>query len=155
MPSRETNESPTGALARPGIEGTVMPTAPKAPASAAIFIGAHITVQDAFAPMFDATVTASDSPRYPRKSGTDEEWLAVVLGIIGTSDKSETPVVAEALRLTALGDKCTVYVNTLAYGVRSTEAGKSFDVFPTIAAAQGWQQVESIARAAGCKIINL
>jgi hypothetical protein len=131
-------------------------SSPKAAAKSAVFIGVHNVMVDALAPQYERTVTASDSPTYPKRHGTPGEWREVVLAIIAESDSGERPVVAEALVLAATGARCTVYVNTMALGVRAAQdAGKMWEQYPTVASAEGWAQFVSIARSMGAVIVNL
>jgi hypothetical protein len=158
MPNRVSHQSLSPRLAFAWADkGTGMSsTTPKAAATAAVFIGVHSTMVDALAPRHDRTVSASDSPQYPRKHGTPEEWLSTVRGIISKSDGAESPVLAEAMTLATMGKRCTVYVATLSLGVKAPAGSpKMFDQYPTVAAADGWAQFVSIARAMGATIISL
>jgi hypothetical protein len=122
----------------------------------AIFIGASQNVQDRYALKFDVTITASNAPQYPRKHGTPEQWAETCKVIRETALTGESPVIGAALDIIELGKYCTVYVDTLAFGI-SAPAGsrQTWDQYPTVTDPDGWRQVVSIARASACMIINL
>lgn len=154
MPAAE-KETANQANSRACIKGITMSSTKAAPKSA-VFIGVHDVLVDAIAPNFQRTISASDSPQYPKRTGTPGEWRVTVLGIIRESDVSERPVVAEAFTYAATGPNCTVYVDTLALGIRAAaDAGKMWEQYPTIASAEAWSQFVSVARVQGCVIVNL